>query len=123
MYVYLYRGMSVSYSAASHASFNEEDKYDLSSKCISSLSDVKIPQVLVLILSNNQFKDFSTLPPNNELQVLQADNNKLEVINPEDFLSQVDNLEIVIDEIFSTLCSKTCFMIHRTSSLYFLMFF
>ena len=85
MYVYLYRGMSVSYSAASHASFNEEDKYDLSSKCISSLSDVKIPQVLVLILSNNQFKDFSTLPPNNELQVLQADNNKLEVINPEDF--------------------------------------
>lgn len=77
--------MNVSYSTSSHPSYAENEKYDLSSQGLSELTDVKIPLVPVLILSNNQITDFSSLPPNDELQVLQADNNKVEVLQPDDF--------------------------------------
>ena len=73
--------MSVSTAASSHASYAPEDKFDISSQGITDLTQVNIPNVAVVIASNNQLQSFAGLPPGDELQVLVADNNEFEVIN------------------------------------------
>lgn len=83
-------------SSGSSSSYTGKKKCDLSARGLSDLTDVEIPPVSVLILSKNQFTDLSSLHQNDELQVLQADYNKIEVLQPNNFekCSSLTNLNL-----------------------------